>query len=71
MPGIGVRFDVLTDIFYDITMVALHSAFVVLLSLTHIAFACEFALVFIDCNSVSAESNTVTAILVFAFAIAV
>ena len=71
MLGIGVRFDVLADIFYDITMVLLHSSLVVLLSLTHIAFACKFALVFIHYNSVSAESTIVTTILVFAFAIAI
>ena len=71
MPGTRVRFDVLTDTFYDITMVALHSAFVVLLSLTHIAFACKFALVFTHYNSVSADSTIVTTILVFASAIAI
>ena len=71
MLGMGVRFDVLADTFYDITMVLFQSALVVLLSLTHIAFACEFALVFIDYNSVSAESTMVTAIFVFAFVIAV
>ena len=71
MLGIEVRFDVLADIFDDIAMVALHSALAVLLSLTHTAFACEFALVFIHYNSVSAESTIVTTILVFAFAIAI
>ena len=71
MLGIGVRFNALVDIFYDFTMVALHSALVVLLSLTHIAFTCEFALVFTDYNSVSAESTIVTAILVFVFAFAI
>ena len=71
MPGMGVRFDVLADTFYDITMVLLHSSLVVLLSLTHIAFACKFALVFMDYNSVSAESTIVTTILVFSPAIAI
>ena len=71
MLGVGVRFDVLADTFCDITMVLLHSAFAVLLSLTHIAFACEFALVFIHYNSVSAEASIVTTILVFASAIAI
>ena len=65
------RFDVLTDTFYDITMVLLHSSLVVLLSLTYIAFACKFALVFIDYNSVSADSTIVTTTLVFALAIAI
>ena len=69
MPGTGVRFDVLADTFCDITMVALHSALVVLLSLTHTAFACEFALVFMDYNSVSTGSTIVTAILASAIAI--